>query len=137
MHSSHHGTATRAIPKRKISETIIDFGAPLIGELDKNQPIEIVRAAFEIVITLWNAHVMAMPVWGKPQLLEQLGDLLRIPGTAPELIETHLELTARRRQHFADDPRAVGEWNVAFDHRGRVRLHCEAHIPPALMPRRR
>ena len=69
------------IPQRKISETIIDFGAPLICELDKNQSIEIVRAVFTIVITVWNAHVMAMPVWGKPQLLEQLGELVQAAST--------------------------------------------------------
>jgi hypothetical protein len=75
---------------------------------------------------------MAMPVWGKPQLR----DLLRAPGTAPEMVQTCRELAARRKQHFADDPRAVGEWQVAFDHAGRVRLPCDARVPPSLMPRR-
>jgi hypothetical protein len=37
--------------RRKISEPLIDFGAPLIGDLDEKQPIEIVRAVFGIVIT--------------------------------------------------------------------------------------
>ena len=122
------------IPQRKISETIIDFGAPLIADLDPSQPLEIVRSVFAIVITVWNAHVMAMPVWGKPQLLEQLGELLRSPGTAAQLIDTCAELAARRHQHFAQDPRAVGEWSVVIDQAGRVRLHCDARIPPALTP---
>lgn len=125
------------IPQRKISETIVDFGAPLLGDLDADQSIEIVRAVFTIAITVWNAHVTAMPVWGKPELLEQLKALLRDPNTAPELVKTYAELSERRRAHFHDDPRAVGEWNVQFDHRGRVRLHCEAHVPPSLMPRRK
>lgn len=128
------GARPPAIPSRKISETIIDFGAPLIFDLDKDQPIEIVRSVFTIVIMVWNAHVTAMPVWGKPQLLEELGKLLLSPGAAPQLIDTCTELAARRQQHFADDPRAVGEWNVEFDHAGRVRLHCDARIPPSITP---
>jgi len=135
-HSSQGGAATPAMLKRKISETIIDFGAPLIVDLDKNQPIEIVRATFNLVITVWNAHVMGMPVWGKPEVLKQLEDLLRAPGTAPQMIAACADLAIRRQQHFANDPRAVGEWRVAFDHRGRVRLHCDARVPPSLMPRR-
>lgn len=124
------------IPERKISETIIEFGAPLIGKLDEKQPMDIVRAVFSLVITVWNAHVMAMPVWGKPEALAQLRDLLRTPGTAPQMIQACSQLAARRQQHFAADPRAVGEWSIAFDHAGRVRLHCDARVPPSLMPGR-
>ena len=134
--SSRGGTRSPTIPTRKISETIIDFGAPLIFDLDKDQPIEIVRSVFTIVIMVWNAHVTAMPVWGKPQLLEELGKLLLSPGAAPQLIDTCKELAARRQQHFADDLRAVGEWNVELDHAGRVRLHCDARIPPSIDPRK-
>ena len=126
--------AAPAIPTRKISETIIDFGAPLISDLDPSQPIEIVRSVFTIVITVWNAHVLAMPVWGKPQLLEQLGELLQTAGSAPQLTDTCAQLAARRQERFADDPRAVGEWSVAIDRQGRVRLHCDARVPPALTP---
>ena len=135
-HSSQGGAATPAIPKRKISETVVDFGAPLLRDLDQEQSIEIVRATFSLVITVWNAHVMAMPVWGKPDVLKQLDDLLRAPGTVPQMIAACAELATRRQQHFASDPRAVGEWRVAFDHQGRVRLHCDARVPPSLMPRR-
>ena len=134
--SSRGGTRSPAIPTRKISETIIDFGAPLIFDLDKDQPIEIVRSVFTIVIMVWNAHVTAMPVWGQPQLLEELGKLLLTPGAARELIDTCAELSERRKQHFAEDPRAVGEWKVEFDHAGRVRLHCDARIPPSIDPRK-
>ena len=51
---------------RKISETIIDFGKPLMGPLDADQPCEVVRSTFEIVIMVWNVHVMAMPRWRRP-----------------------------------------------------------------------
>ena len=136
-HSSPRGAGTPVIPKRKISETVIDFGAPLLRDLDQEQPIAIVRATFNLVITVWNAHVVAMPVWGQPEVLEQLEEVLRAPGTAPEMIAACADLAARRQQHFANDPRAIGEWRVAFDNRGRARLHCDARVPPSLMPRRR
>ena len=133
-HRLAHGAHAVEIPQRKISETIIDFGAPLIAQLDAGQPIEIVRCVFAIVITVWNAHVMAMPVWGQPQLLDQLGELLGSPSAPAQLIDTYAELAARRQQRFAEDPRAVGEWSVTIDQQGRVRLHCDARVPPALMP---
>lgn len=124
--------ASPAVPARKISETILDFGAPLIFDLDTDQPIEIVHATMTIVITIWNAHVMAMPVWGKPDVLDQLEDLLRSPRAAPELIQTYHDLSQRRHEHFASDPRSVGEWNVTID-AARLRLACTAHVPPSLM----
>ena len=126
-----------AIPKRKISETVIDFGAPVLRDLDQEQSIEIVRATFSLVITVWNAHVMAMPVWGNPEALKQLEEILRAPGTAPQMIAACADLATRRQQHFANDPRAVAEWRVAVDNRGHARLHCDARVPPSLMPRRR
>lgn len=132
VYRSAHPAQAVEIPQRKISETIIDFGAPLIADLDPSQPIEVVRSVFAIVITVWNAHVMAMPQWGRPQLLEQLGELVHTPGTAAQMIDTCAALAARRRERFAQDPRAVGEWSVTIDQAGRVRLHCEARIPPEL-----
>lgn len=86
LRSSSGGARSHAILSRKISEMIIDFGTPEIFDLDKAQPIEIVRSVFTIVIMDWNARVTAMLVWGQPQLLEELGELLltRTTGAAPE-----------------------------------------------------
>ncbi len=125
------------LPGRKISATTIDFGAPVLEQLDAEQPLAVVRAAFQIVITVWNAHVMAMPVWNAPQHLADLEALLSTPGIAPQMIEAYRGLSARRREHFADDPRAVGEWSVAIAANGEARLRCDARVPPALMPKRR
>jgi len=43
------------------------------------------------------------------ELLEQLRALLRIPDTAPELIDTYTDLSACRLEHFRDDP-CAGKW---------------------------
>ena len=50
-----------AVPTRKISETIIDFGAPLLEQLHGRETPDVVQATFSLVVTVWNAHVMAMP----------------------------------------------------------------------------
>jgi hypothetical protein len=125
------------IPQRKISETIIDFGAPVLHDLRPDTPIEVVRASFNIAISVWNAHVMAMPVWNAPHLLAHLQTLLRTPVAAPEMVQAYRDLTARRQELFATDPRAVGEWNVSMDQNGNVNLRCDARVPPSLMPRER
>ena len=98
-----------AIPSRKISETIIDFGAPLIFDLDKDQPIEIVRSVFTIVIMVWNAHVMAMPRWGKPRFLADLQKRAEDPQMPVQFAQAFDLLSQRRAQRFASDARAVGE----------------------------
>ncbi len=125
-------TLAGEIPSRKISETVIDFGAPVLADLGRSESIEVLRATFELVITVWNAHVTAMPVWGKPEHLDRLHRLLHTPGTPKEMINAVRALTARRRQHFAEDPRAVGEWSIAIDSGGGIRVHCDAHAPASL-----
>jgi len=122
------------IPQRKISETILDFGTPVLHDLTQDTPIEIVRASFNIAIIVWNAHVMAMPVWNAPQVLEQLQALLETPAAAPQMIEAYHELSARRRERFANDPRTVGQWDVSIIPNQGLRLRCDAHVPPSLMP---
>jgi len=46
------------IPTRKISETIIEFGEPILQELPENSTKEEFEAAFRIVVTAWNAVVL-------------------------------------------------------------------------------
>jgi len=116
---------------RKISETIIDFGERLVGQLDPGQTEETVHTTFEIVITIWNAYVMATPRWGQPRFLADLQDRLRDPQMPPELIEAHGLLAERRTKHFAKDLRAVGEWSVYQDGSG-WHLRCETRAPKAL-----
>lgn len=117
-----------APPLRKISETIIDFGDPVISQLDTSQPLELVRAAFDVVILVWNSHVMAMPRWGQPKFLADLYQSLREPEAAPELVETVRTLSQRRQERFATDARAVGEWSVSVQ-QGQWKFRCDARAP--------
>jgi hypothetical protein len=113
---------------RKISDTIIDFGEPLIEQLEADQPFETVRRTFEIVIMVWNAHVMAMPRWGQPRYLTDLQERLRDPEMPAPMVEAFKELSQRRIDRFASDARAVGEWSVVL-RAGHWRLRCDARAP--------
>jgi hypothetical protein len=120
-----------AVPNTKISETIMDFGDPLFCLFDQPPPSpELLRVPFEIVLAVWNAHVMAMPCWGKPELLVWLQDIYyRSPETAP-MLNTFEQLARRRYAKFADDPRAVGAWDLIVNSAGEPRFQCDGRIPP-------
>ena len=114
-----------------ISETILDFGDPLVSELESDMPLEVIRSVFEMVITVWNAHVTAMPRWGKPQFLADLEQRLGDPQLPPDAVEALHALSMRRRlPRFASDDRAVGEWSLVAGAEG-WRLRCDARAPSA------
>lgn len=113
---------------RKISETIVDFGEPLLHQLDPDQPYEAVRSTFEIVILVWNAHVMAMPRWGQARQLAELHARLQDPQLPAPMVEAITTLSQRRVERFATDARAVGQWSVAYE-AGQWRLRCDARVP--------
>ena len=118
-----------AVPAvRKISETIIDFGDPLIQQLDTDQPYEVVHSIFEIVILIWNAHVMAMPRWGQPRFLADLRIRAEDSQMPIQFAQAFELLSQRRAQRFASDARAVGEWSVV-QQSGQWRLRCDARAP--------
>jgi hypothetical protein len=121
----------RAPAIRKISETILDFGEPLISQLGPDQDQETVHATFEIVVTVWNCHVLATQRWGQPKFLADLQHRLKDSRMPPEMLDAHRALTLRRVEHFAKDLRAVGDWSVYLDD-GRWRLRCDARAPPPL-----
>lgn len=113
------------LPSRKISETILDFGEPLFAALGDEPPIEVMRNAVMIVVTVWNAHVFAAA--GKREYLDALGDT--VYGSAPpELMDVLDALSVRRLERFADDPRLVGEWDIVPDGRGGHVLQCDARL---------
>lgn len=113
---------------RKISETIVDFGEPLIRQLDADQPHEVVRQSFEFVILVWNAYVMAMPRWGQPSWLADLHQRLQDPQMPAPMVQAFRELSQRRAERFASDARAVGEWSIV-QQSGQWRLRCDARAP--------
>lgn len=123
------------IPDRKISETILDFGEPLLAQLGDAPSIEAAENALDIVVMLWNAYVMAMPIWGKPEELARVQALLRDSRVLPYMTDTLEALCARRREKFSDDPRAVGACAIVPDGHGGYNFKCAARVPQSLVPR--
>lgn len=114
-----------AVPERKISETLLLFAEPLLREADADTTDEQLHSALKVAILAWNA--VAMAGWGVGRdYLAEARAALRAGGVSPAPFDA---LVARRRQLFADDPRAVGEWEVRREPDGGFRLRASAHLP--------
>lgn len=120
------------IPKSKISMTILEFGEPLFAQFPENPPIDVMRQVLRIVVTVWNAHTLAMPIWGEPHHLDNLKQLLGGPDVPLWTDSVVAALAERRHERFADDPRAVGEWTIEPDEDGFV-FRCEARLPASAL----
>jgi hypothetical protein len=128
-------TASTSVLDRKISETIIDFGQPLFAKLSVPTTVEETRKGLELVVTVWNAHVLAMPVWGEPAYLADLRKALceeEMDRLLPDLTVVLDQLDRRRAEYFADDFRAVGNWDLIPDGKGGMSFQCDARRPPRL-----
>ncbi len=118
------------LPEPKISATILDFAAPVIDPLaSRSLPVATLSNLFQVIITIWNAHVMATPTWGQPVMLVELRKTVTSPGAPPELSNLFKVLSDLRKERFAEDARAVGEWSVIADLAGGFKLRCDAPMP--------
>jgi hypothetical protein len=117
-------------PATKISATILDFGEPLLAPLGGSPPLDVMRAALDLIVCVWNGHVLAMPCWRQPDILEALEAIMRASATPREVRQAYEQLAARRRERFAGDARAVGEWGLVPNHEGGYSFRCDARKPP-------
>lgn len=115
--------------RASISDTILEFARPVLTEIEAPN-VENLKRTLEFVITVWNAHVMAMPVWGHPHHLAQLTAASSLRGT-PAVSRTFAELSERRLASFTDDERLVSKWDLVEDGSGRTRFDCTAKLPVA------
>lgn len=122
-------------PKSKISMTILEFGEPLFAQFPEIPPIDVLRHALQIVITVWNAHTLATPTWGQPHHLDDMKRRLCGPDSTPWMAAVVAKLTARRYERFKNDPRAVGEWSVRQEGDGLV-FRCDARLPASVLAER-
>jgi hypothetical protein len=127
-----HAHAASAPLSRKISETILDFGEPLLAEFSFESPIDIVYAGHQFVIAVWNAHVMASPRWGQPGLLAQMRDIANAAPENQPMREALAVLSARRTEpRFANVSYTVGEWHIKIKHDRSLSFFCDAREPPS------
>jgi len=95
------------IPTRKISETILEFGSPILRVLPENVTKEEFEAAIRFIVTAWNAVVL--DGWHKTNKFENeycqaLGEMpIEISGALGKLIK-------RKKRKYSSDPRAVGNY---------------------------
>lgn len=131
------------VPERKLSETILDFAAPLLEPLGSTPEIAEARRAVELAISVWNFHVMATPLWGKPKFLSEARKKMCGPASPPGLATVFELREHRRREDFGTDYRFVGTWSFESDATGggtlrcetRLPEGCEAYVPPAVETR--
>ena len=120
------------IPERKISETVLEFGEPLLGALEA-PTVEEYRRGLEIVITVWNAHGISMAnPHGRTVYLKELSRYRKraaADGAPPLFLAAFDALNARRVTDYADDPRCVGEWDLIPDGTGGYKFRCDARLP--------
>ena len=112
-----------------MSATILDFDEPLLAPLGESPPLDVMRAALDFIVCVWDSHVLAMPCWHKPETLEALEAIMRASATPWEARRAYEQLTVRRRERFAGDARAVGEWALVPNHDGGFNFRCDARTP--------
>ena len=124
--------ANRGRLMASISDTILSFGEPILQRLRETaEPpsLDAIKHALEIVITIWNAHVMAMDEWGHPEHLLDLQRLALDPFASVDTIMTLATLTERKLERFAADVRVVSKWDLSLDELGSHRFDCTARLP--------
>jgi hypothetical protein len=123
-------TAVR-LPERALSESILHLAAPLLEPLGPVPAPDDSRRALELAVSIWNAHVVASPLWGdpKPKGLAELRKATRGEQAPAGLADAFELLSVRWRAEFSFDPRLVGDWSFEATEPGRHDLVCATTLP--------
>ena len=116
-------------PERKISETFLDFAAPVLGDVPEQATEGQLNRALRVAFVAWNAVVYADVINERRFLDELRAATCGHPGPAA-LTEL---LIVRKRELFADDHRVIGQWKVSLRD-GEVHLRAEARDPYPVKP---
>ena len=119
-------TATR-FPDRKISETLLQFAAPIIHDLPSEAPEHRAREALQVSFTVWNAVIFA-DVLNDHGHLDEIRRLTAGNHEAGLLVD---QMIARKRALFADDERLIGDWEVTRTPEG-INVRADARDPHSL-----
>ena len=116
-----------AYPNRKISETFLNFAAPVLRDLPSEAREHRAREALQACFTAWNAVVFA-DVLNDGQHLDEIR---RLTADNPKTAMLMEQLIARKRALFADDERLIGSWEVTRTEDG-INLRADARDPHSL-----
>jgi len=112
------------IPTRKISETILEFGDPILQGLPENASKEELDAAMRLIVSAWNAVVL--DDWNKTTRAEK--EFLKALKPVPKEFESVArKLIKRKRRKYSSDPRAVGNYWV-IEKNGELVFRAEARL---------
>jgi hypothetical protein len=111
-------------PKRKISETFLDFAAPIVSMVDLNTTEAQLEEGFKVAWTVWNAVVMDTAC-GTSRYVRKLHKLTAGHPLPRGIID---QMIARKRELFGEDQRLIGNYKLTY--KGDV-LHvwAEARAP--------
>lgn len=125
------GKASAGKTERKISETILDFGEPLLSEaITEETPIAVVREIYKLVVLVWNAHVAANAPRGDPTYLQMLQQMAASPQMPSEARDWIGKLSNRWREKFADAKYCVGHWHLKIKDDDTLSFYCDAREAP-------
>lgn len=118
------------LPERDLSELVLELAAPLLERLGPAPAIDDARAVISLVVTFWNASVLASKRWEYPQVKELNALKKRMRGRAASRADAadFDLLTQRWREHWLD-PRLVAGWTYDLDAAGVPRLVCTMGLP--------
>jgi len=119
-------TETR-FPDRKISETFLQFAAPIIHDLPSEAPEHRAREALQVSFTVWNAVIFADVLNDHGHLDE----IRRLTAGNPEVGLLVDQMIVRKRALFADDERLIGDWEVTRTPEG-INVRADARDPHSL-----
>ena len=126
------------IPKRTISDVLLEFGEPVLGLL-KEPTLEEFRAAISIVIVVWNAHGLSMTAASdRSAYLEKLAEYRQQLAEmgAPAIVLAGFDaLDASRVTDYPDDPRCIGERDLIPDGLGGFEFRCDTQLPGSPGPK--
>jgi hypothetical protein len=109
---------------RKISETFLEFAAPLLDPLGAEATEHELENALKIAFTVWNAVVFDA-VDHSRGWLDQVRDLVGHDPRVRALVE---QLIARKQRLFGNDHRLIGKYQLVR-RQGELRLRAEARQP--------
>jgi|ERR1035437_469981 hypothetical protein len=116
-------------PDRKISETFLNFAAPLLDHVPSEALEHRTQQAFQMSFMAWNAVVFADVLNDRLHLDE----IRRLTADNPETALFMEQLIARKRAFFADDERMIGTWELKRTEDG-INLRADA-LDPHSLPR--
>ena len=118
------------LPESDLAEAISDLAAPLLAKLGPTPQLDVERGVMALVISFWNASVLASKQWSRPRMkgLKDLKKRMRGREARREDAAVFDLLAERWRAHWLD-PRLVEGWTYAEDAAGTRRLTCTVALP--------